>query len=463
MISVKKIMWPDIEAAEYLSPFDMDDFHERYEELRKRMEEGNFSHTVIYGDKEHFANFAYFSGVDVRFEETLIVIPVSGTSLIIHGNENEAYAANSPVVLGGIAEVLRYQSFSLINQPRGDRKSLKSIFRQLGINSESRLACIGWKYFTPEEDQESEKSLELPSYIVDNLRSIAGADNVFNRTDWLMHPEYGMRSTASFREIAFFEYTNSLASRQFISFLSNLKEGQSDFEAAAGFGFNGMPYSCHTTLGVGETTKLGFPSTSGQIIRRGLPIASNVSFWGSNVCKVGWIAEDEKDLPDNAAAYLEDFVFPYFKALQEWFRNLKTGVEGAVLYDIIHSRLADEKFNIFLNPGHLIHFDEWLNAPVYKGSEVVFKSRMVVQVDIIPGNDIYGSTRMEDGIVLLDENDRKEFEKRFPEAYARCISRRDMMIHTLGIPISDDIFPLSDLTGWIIPFFLNPRTVVVDQ
>ena len=44
------------------------------------------------------------------------------------------------------------------------------------------------------------------------------------------------------------------------------------------------------------------------------------------------------------------------------------GVTGGELYRVIHDRIGDPFFGVGLNPGHLIHLDEWVNSPIYDGS-----------------------------------------------------------------------------------------------
>ena len=61
------------------------------------MEERKLTHLVVYGDREHFANIAYLTGFDPRFEEALLIFPSSGTPLLVVGNECEAYVGVSPL------------------------------------------------------------------------------------------------------------------------------------------------------------------------------------------------------------------------------------------------------------------------------------------------------------------------------------------------------------------------------
>ncbi|HEX6300498.1 MAG TPA: hypothetical protein VF148_08555 [Acidimicrobiia bacterium] len=67
---------------------------------------------------------------------------------------------------------------------------------------------------------------------------------------------------------------------------------------------------------------------------------------------------------------MDKLVRPYFETVAEWYRALHIGLTGGVLQGIVDRRLGDPFFGIFLNPGHQIHYDEWVNTPVGPGSAV---------------------------------------------------------------------------------------------
>ena len=89
-----------------------------------------------------------------------------------------------------------------------------------------------------------------------------------------------------------------------------------------------------------------------------------------------------------------------------------------MLQSIIDRHLGDPFFGIFLNPGHQLHLDEWVNSPVGPGSTTELRSGMVMQVDIIPatGTDHF-TTNIEDGIALADERLRAELAARYPATW----------------------------------------------
>ncbi len=82
---------------------------------------------------------------------------------------------------------------------------------------------------------------------------------------------------------------------------------------------------------------------------------------------------------------------------------------------------------------------------------------MAIQVDVIPGSPVYVSTRMEDGVVLADEELRKQLKDAFPYCYARCQKRRKFMTDVFGIELPEEILPLSNVPAILPPFFLAPN------
>jgi hypothetical protein len=167
----------------------------------------------------------------------------------------------------------------------------------------------------------------------------------------------------------------------------------------------------------------------GRTLQRGEPLSLNLCHWGSNICRAGWIAATADDLPEAARDYVAAFAGPYFEAMAAWFTRLRIGTPGGDLHALVAERLPFERFGVFLNPGHLIHLDEWLSSPIYRGSTVPLRSGMALQVDVIPSSPVYGSTRMEDGVVLADVALRRQIATEFPNA-TRCQHRRGFTAET---------------------------------
>jgi Xaa-Pro aminopeptidase len=275
-----------------------------------------------------------------------------------------------------------------------------------------------------------------------------------------MHPGHGLRTVCSPAEIAYFEYTNILASEGVKRMLLGLRVGMTDHELARLVEYNGVPLACHLAMGTGDTHHLGLASPMGNTIRRGDPFATNLSYWGSNSCRAGWVASSASDLPPEARDYVDSFAGIYFEVMCAWYSLLRIGTPGDALARLVAERLPLDRFGISLNPGHLIHLDEWLSSPIYLGSDLPLRSGMAIQVDVIPVSPTYFSTRMEDGVVLADTSLRAELQADYPDCFARCQKRRAFMIEVLGIDLPEEVLPLANIPAIVPPFFLEPNVVL---
>ncbi len=186
----------------------------------------------------------------------------------------------------------------------------------------------------------------------------------------------------------------------------------------------------------------------------------NVAYWGSNSCRVGWTASSAADLPQTAADYVTAFAGVYFEALNEWFARMRIGATGDSLNEVIRKRLPFEKFGVFLNAGHLIHLDEWLSSPMLTSYTISIHTGMAMQDDDIPSSPTYFSTRMEDGIAIAAQDLQNKLRTQYPGCFARCLQRRDFMRDTLGIEVTDDVLPLSNIPGIVPTYFFKPNQIL---
>ena len=461
-VFLKEIAWPDfgMPANRIVPQPQVSEIEERLRRCRELMSLRNLTHLIVYADKEHFANLMYLTHFDPKFEEALLIINLENTPLILVGNECGGHLSVSPLYNSGKLRQERYQTFSLLNQPRAHSRPLKSIFISEGINNKSSIGCVGWKYFSAIEFQNPDRMIEIPSYIVETLRSVCGYENVVNSTDLLMSPEYGLRTECSVHEIAFFEYSNIMASEGMKNLIKNFRSDVTDFELIKEYQYTGYPLSCHIGIKSSGNQHIGLSSPVGAIIKKGEPFSTGIAYWGSNICRAGWVAENENDLPDSAKGYIEKFAAPYFYACARWYENLKIGTKGKVLQEITDTLLPFEKFAVFLNPGHLIHYDEWVSSPFYENSEDKIRSGMYIQTDIIPRSKEYSSSRMEEGIIIADAALQNSLKEQYPDVYARCMQRRKFMTDELGFTLPAEILPLSNMPGIVTPFFLNHKQVL---
>ena len=454
-----EVEWPEFGWAERPPTVTAAELEMRLKALRLGMASEGLTHVVVYADREHFANLAYLTNFDPRFEEAILIVARDGKPLIVVGNECEGYLGVSPLHTAGKLRAERFQPFSLLNQPRDASRKMQDIYASEGIDEAARVGCIGWKYFADSEHPDGAHAIDLPSYLVDTLRELSGHEAVVNATALMMHPGYGLRAQCSPSEIAYFEYTNVLASEGMKRMLFGLRPGMTDNELAGLSGYTGEPLSCHMTLVTEANRNLGLSGPIGTHIPMGSPLATNIAYWGSNICRAGWVAKSPEDLVPAAHDYVEAFAGPYFEVMAEWFELLKIGTPGGKLAALIAEKLPFDRFGIFLNPGHLIHLDEWLSSPIYAGSDVPLRSGMAIQVDVIPSSPVYFSTRMEDGIVLADAELRRSLQALYPACFARCKKRRAFMMDVLGIDLPEEVLPLSNVPAIVAPFFLRPNQI----
>ena len=119
----------------------------RIAQAQQRAAAAELDALVVYGDREHFANLAYLSGYDPRFEESLLILVPGREAALVIGLEGWGYAELSPAP---IQRVL-YRSFSLMGMPRVGNPSLAEIFRNAGLQAGQRIGLVGWKYFDTRE------------------------------------------------------------------------------------------------------------------------------------------------------------------------------------------------------------------------------------------------------------------------------------------------------------------------
>ncbi|CAN5856129.1 hypothetical protein BH24CHL6_BH24CHL6_06910 [soil metagenome] len=349
-----------------------------------------------------------------------------------------------------------FQDFSLPSQPRHRSRPLAQILGDEGVDPGSRVGLVGWKtYARPEMS-------DVPAYLVDELRGLVGAGGaVKNATELFIDPADGLRVLNEAEQLAAFEYAACVTSQGIRRVVFNLAPGMTEQQAVQLLEWNGSPLSCHLMLTAGPRARFGLLSPSDRVIQRGDPLTVAFGIWGALNCRAGWVVEEAGELPAESRDYVERLVGPYFEAVAEWYGALRVGQKGGVLQEIIDRRLGDPFFGIFLNPGHQLHLDEWVNSPVWPGSEVELRSGMCLQSDIIPATGTaYFTTNIEDGLCLADEALRDELALLFPDAWARIQARREFMAEALGIELHPDVLPFSNIPAYLPPFLLRPDRVM---
>jgi len=344
-----------------------------------------------------------------------------------------------------------FQDFSLPGQPRDRSRPLAEILAAEGTRDGSRVGVIGWKEYADRE------TIDVPAFIVDELRRMTPAGSVSNAAHLVIGAADGLRVINEVEQLAAFEYASCRTSRGVRQLLFGLAPGVREDDAVALLGWNGMPLSCHLMLSSGDRATLGLLSPSDRRIERGDRFTVAFGIWGALNCRAGFVVDDAAELPSEIGDYVDRLVAPYFAAVAEWYGALRIGQTGGALHEIISRHLGDPFFGIFLNPGHQIHLDEWVNSPVAPGSRVELRSGMALQVDIIPATGTeYFTTNIEDGVALADDTLRAAIAERYPDAWARIQERRRFMADALGIALHPDVLPFSNIPGWLPPFLLRP-------
>lgn len=437
-------------------------YEQRVARLRQKMLISGLDFVIVYADREHNANTTYLCGYDPRFEESLLIVGKTGLPHLLLGNEGWGYAELAPLPLQRVL----FQSLSLMGQDRLSGVSLTQALKDAGIQQESNIGVAGWKYFGRAEFEEPEFCFETPSYLIDTLRKISGDyRQVRNVNDIFMNPDDGLRILNEAEQLALFEFAACHTSYGLKNVLFNMKPGMTEQQAATLMQHNGFPLGAHTMLTNGPRAAYGLPSPSMNTLKVGEPFTMAMCLWGGLNARAGWLVHDESELPEGVRDYLQKLAIPYFHAIVKWYEHIGIGVPAGELYEIIHNEIGDPFFGVKLNPGHYIHIDEWVHSPVFKGSELRFKSGMALQVDVIPGTGTaYHTSNIEDGIALADEDLRTEIAEKFPEMWERVQARRKFMAEVIGIKLKPEVLPFSNIPAYLPPYMLSPgRALVVNQ
>jgi Creatinase/Prolidase N-terminal domain len=446
-----EITLPDFGAPDESPEIPASVYADRLQRLRSRADEVGYDVLVVYADREHSANLAYLTGFDPRFEEAMLVIGPADEPAILAGNECYGTTGAAPLPMRRHL----FQDFSLPSQPRDRSRPLSEILREEGVGDASAVGVIGWKEF------EDRTRIEIPAYVVDELRAITPSGSLANAGHLLTGAADGLRVINEPEQLAAFEYAACRTSNGVRRLIRGLEPGLREEEAVALLEWNGMPLSCHLMLTSGERATFGLLSPGDRRIERGDRFTVAFGIWGALNCRAGFVVEDAGELSNGIGDYVERLVAPYFEAVAAWYGALHVGQTGGALHEIVQRRLGDPFFGIFLNPGHQLHLDEWVNSPITPGSEIELASGMAFQVDIIPATGTpYFTTNIEDGIALADESLRGAFAEAYPTAWDRIQARRRFMAGSLGIELHPDVMPFSNIPAWLPPFLLGSDRVM---
>ena len=449
---LRRVVLPDFGMPRAMPEIPAATYRQRFEQLQGRMQSAGFDRLLIFADREHSASLSFLTGFDPRFEEAMLIVGDSDEPLLLVGNECVGMAEAAPLPM----RVELYQDFSLPSQPRDSSRPLAAILDGEGVGAGAEVGVVGWKTYT------NPQALDLPAYIVDLVRELVGEpQRVSNAVPLLIGAADGLRVINDVDQLAFFEWAACQTSQGVRDLLFGMRPGMTEREAVRLLRWNGMPLSCHLMLTAGERASLGLLSPGDRTMQRGDRFTVAFGIWGALNCRAGFLVESAEELPDEISDYVDKLVVPYFTAIAEWYKAIHVGQTGGVLFDIVDRHLGDPFFGIFLNPGHQIHLEEWVNSPIYANSEVQLQSGMAFQVDVIPATGtLYFTTNIEDGIALADAALRDEFARCYPDAWDRIQVRRGFMKDSLGIDLHPDVMPFSNLPAYLPPFLLRPDHVM---
>ena len=362
------------------------------------MATGGYDHLVVYADREHSANLACLTGFDPRFEEAILIVGAGAAT-------RRSSSATSARGMAGAAPLPMRRHLVPGPEPaRASRATGRGRSRRSwpteGIGPGAASASSAGRR-TPDRAM-----LDVPSYLVDELRRPVGRRGVVeNATELLIDAGDGLRVDQRGRAAGGVRGGRLPDVRRASAASCPASgPGMTERDAVALLGWDGTPLSCHLMLTAGARA----PVRAAQPRRPGASSAATRSrtafgIWGALNCRAGFVVEDAVELPEGIRDYVERLVGPYFEAVAEWYAALHVGQTGGALHEIIERRLGDPFFGIFLNPGHQLHLDEWVNSPIWPGSTVELRSGMAFQVDIIPATGTaYFTTNIEDGIALAD-------------------------------------------------------------
>jgi peptidase M24-like protein len=276
-------------------------------------------------------------------------------------------------------------------------------------------------------------------------------------TPALTSPRFGLRAFASADQIAVFEWGASRCSAWAHAIMESARPGVSEREAFRAAAWGGEPLSFHPVFASGPDVAVGLRSPSGRRLELGDAAVTAIGLWGGNCARGGIVAASVRDLTSASEGYLERLAVPYWRAMASWYETLELGVTGGAVFRAVTGPLAGEEFASSLNPGHLIHYEEWLDSPIRAGSDDPIASGMVLQSDIIPTGIRPGWTaNCEDTVAIADDALREQLRARHPELWSRIRARQDYVRGALGVALRDEVLPLSCTCAYLRPFWLAP-------
>lgn len=423
---------------------------ERKNKILTRMNDEGFDAIMIYTDLEHGGNFEYLTGFVPRFEEGLLILTKQGQATLILGNENLKMANHSR-----LAVTLKHCAyFSLPNQPMDNAQSLEDIFAEIDLSRLSKIGLVGWKMFTS-PSANNRLLFDIPYFIVDAIKNSIAANTLLENAAYLfISGNKGARITNNENEIAHYEYAANLASNCMFNAMNAIEPGIPETVLGTLLSAEGQRHTVVTIAASGQRFEKANFFPTNKKVARGLPLCLTTGFKGGLSSRTGFVIADESELPDTQKDYLDRVAKPYFAAVVTWLEQIKIGMLGGDMYDLIEQILPKEKYGWHLNPGHLTAEEEWMSSPIYKQSTETLQSGMILQIDIIPSVSGYTGVSAEECVALADKELQAKIAASYPELWQRIIKRRTYIRTVLKIKLADEVLPLSNTVAYLRPFLL---------
>jgi Xaa-Pro aminopeptidase len=432
-------------------------YRQRLAAVRTRMAETGVELLAVYGDREHSANLAYLTGFDPRFEEALLLLAADGRAKLLVGNECLGYTPDPAL---GI-EIELFQEFSLLGQPREQSRPLRAILHEFGARPGTRVGVVGWKYF--DGALLPATAVDVPAYLAAALGELCGDSLVSNATALLMDAHQGMRAVNEPAQLLHFEYAANVTAAGVLALLPHLADDLTEWELERYLEARGLPLSCHRMISAGEKVRRGLSSPSTRVVQHGDPYVVAFGVAGGLTCRAGYVARGPQELPAEAREFYPALAANYFAVVSTWYETVRVGVTGEEVFRAVDAVRDPGLFTFAVNPGHLLHLDEWLHSPFAPGNRVPLASGMALQLDIIPQSQgVFCYINAEDGVALADAALCAELQRSHPEFWQRTQHRRATMQQAYGITLHESVLPLSDLAGWLPPYALDLTHVMVN-
>lgn len=454
-VRLKSVKAPQKDCSCVPVPLSDETIEERKKKVLAGMKAAGLEQMIVYGDAEHSGNFEYLVGFFTRFEEGLLVIRADGRMKLVLGNENLNKASKARVQAGSV----HVPAFSLPNQPCEAAGTLREHLIEAGIEPGRRTGIVGWKLFTSPYE-ENEKLFDVPSFIVDSVRSIAGEENVVNAAAVFIG-ENGARTTNNANELAHYEFAAALASDCVLDAMDVMEEGVSEMTIADRLNRFGQRNSVVTIAASGPRFVKANMYPTDNTVKVGDTISLTTGYRGGLSSRAGYAVHSREEMPGGTEDYLERVAAPYFNSYAHWLSALRVGMEGGELYALVEKTLPQSEFHWGLCPGHLTAEEEWLCSPIRRGSKEILRSGMILQIDIIPAVPGYGGVSAESTVALADEKLREELKEQYPELWQRIQSRREYLQQELGIALSEDVLPMCSTVAYLRPYLLSKNEALV--